>query len=237
MKLQTDRLTLFQIATEWAKEVADEPGSLSRDEIFMTFVRSIFRGEFEDDTLSLEKEPEGGAVRIDGRYTDAKHEPTKQSRRQFWTRDMLLRAMRPPPGVGADFRQRWSWERLASDLELDDFDSHFRRAYLEELSITHAAFGAWCDRQGHERPTFWFPQASKGSRGRKTATRTRQTEIMTKIADMVRTGEIHDERGAPVKWAKSLAGNFHEYRPDTIRKYISDALKERRQRERKPETG
>lgn len=381
-KLQADRLTLHQIADRWAKETANESDNLTSDEILQEFVRSIFRGEFEDDSLAIARYPKGGAQRADGRFVDSSHEPTSEIRWLVLGRECILKMTRTRAGTGANFKN-WTWDRLSTDLRLEDFEAQFREEYLEKLSITREAFGNWCDRRGHDHPAFWFPQepelapdghrplataflvyteelaraksvpewkpdriASRTGRspqyspddssqakrwrtimreaernylaelaggrhivtvfddsldrkgdipqsvwrvsgiadllyidrisplglpkgcaeyfarfercrlfvpedgvrkavagetgtgqGRKTATKTQKTKIMARIANMVESGEILNERGAPSKWARLLKEDFEEYKPDTLRRYISAELKEKREREKKPETG
>lgn len=155
MKLRSERLTLYRIAGEWAKAVANEPGSLSRDKIFQEFVRGIFRGDFEDDPLAIATYPKGGARRVNGRFVNEAHEPTSDVRWIPFDRKSILKMAQFCAGTGTVFKT-WPWDRLANDLRLEDFEPLFRRAYLEKLSITREAFGKWCDQRGHQRPAFWF---------------------------------------------------------------------------------
>lgn len=233
MKLRSERLTLYRIAGEWAKEVANEPGSLSRDKIFQEFVRSIFRGEFEDDSLAIATNPRGGGVRFDGRFLDSSHEPTSEVRWLVLDRECLLKVTLTRAGTGAIFKN-WSWERLATDLNLDDYDPDFRRAYLERLSIAREAFGNWCDRRSHPRPAFWF---TGGGRGRKTDAETMRLQIIRRFLKMLANEDVDLNHGGLIAAARELHTKFDKYKLDSIRRCIQGEYKAAQHKAKENQSG
>ena len=192
---EKDRFTFREIAEQWVREVAGTPSVLSRDEILHGLLRSVWRGDFEDEDgentcLAIHRYPKGGARRIDGKFVDADHQRTAETRPLGVNRRWLLRALaldRPhglplPPGDKLDPWSRpesddpkaamrdpalWSevkaevrWDILDA-LTLDEYSHMFRTSYLEQLTISKEDFGRWCDNHGHERPAFWFGDAGQ----------------------------------------------------------------------------
>ena len=187
---EKDRFTFREIAEQWVREIAGTPSALSRDEILHGLLRSVWRGDFEDEDgentcLAIHRYPKGGARRINGKFVDADHQRTAETRPLGVNRRWLPRALaldRPhglplPPGDKLDPWSRpesddpkaamrdpalWSevkaevrWDILDA-LTLDEYSHMFRTAYLEPLTISKEDFGRWCDDHEHPRPAFWF---------------------------------------------------------------------------------
>ena len=174
--------TFVEIAAEWAREVAPEPGSLGHNEIFHELVKALWRGDFEDEEgentdLTMALSP---ATWPGGKWVDEHHQRTEEPRKiiKIRRRELLYMLWDDcPPGVTLPPRQRLSpfpdpetgeppvpWSELKTEipwgaldaLTPDEYSPTFRRAYLEAPTISKDDFGRWCDEQGHQRPRFWF---------------------------------------------------------------------------------
>ena len=150
MRLNDSHLTFGKIADEWARELkeAETPGRRNRDEIFLEMVSGVWRGQFADTVLTIERAPTDDK---DGqRYKPAPMPVTRETLDKM----VLLRSGVRPCDPDAS-----RWEFRAS-LKLEAYEPLSLRAWFEPLTISKDAFGDWCDQCGHERPAFWFPQLS-----------------------------------------------------------------------------
>lgn len=257
MKLKSERLTFTEIADRWAKEVADEPGGLSYDEISDVLFRGVVGGQFADGTLARTKPPLGGAPirpspdvahRPKPRFVDSSHEPTGEIRWQTLCQEDMRKIIRP--GVSANLRE-WSDQRMARDLHIDDLERITRRVLMEDIYVTREAFNAWCDQHGHQRPAFWFgiddtPETPESAGtgfpgrpssihrpGRKTDADSQRMKIINAFLEMVKHDKVSFEWGGQSAAINTLHKQFESYKPDSIKKIIAGEYKEARSRYQK----
>ncbi len=129
MLIPRNHLTFGEIARLWAEEDAGKAFAASHDDILDFLERALRYGEFDFATLTVDEAPRDVLADID---------PSRPA-------DLVR--------VGPS---RMAVTRGTLDRMLFPYsDKLTRELWLEGLRISRDDFGRWCEKKGHEQPTFW----------------------------------------------------------------------------------
>jgi hypothetical protein len=156
MKLRSAKasLSIGRIADEWAKEIAGQPGTLSRDEIFRELTRVYWSGAFD-------KSADGGRPSPTLRFNH--NAPTEMFGESRADEDQTQR--KDPPAGAPDLTSTGLHEAtrtlvsvlmcsIESGAAADIADE--KRRLLERIEIPRISFREWLVGAGHDLPRFWF---------------------------------------------------------------------------------
>ena len=209
-------LTFRQISRHWARDLPQQP---SPEEVFDQLLHAYWHGEFEEyaeETTDLLSRKVALSILCIGTHPDitiyfSKDDAERSTR---ITDDGLIVYPTRHILILPEDEASWTDQILLAAYEtlencrLEEFSRGFRPGMFWHR-LTHEQFGEFCDRNGYERPAFWFPQPQTPRRS--FAGRTSSMwQIKERMRSRAKAGEMEGSLAAESRW---LAEWAHSHLP------------------------